>query len=103
MKEINVALIGCKFMGKAHSNAWKNAPHFFDLNLRPVMKVACDTNEEVLAEFAGHKHLLRVNLEPRGAGTVRIGRSMQSTRCADNDRSNVLLLQGTPRDAQVAS
>ena len=58
---------------------------------------------KLLAEFAGHKHLLRVNLEPRGAGTVRIGRSMQSTRCADNDRSNVLLLQGTPRDAQVAS
>lgn len=52
MKEINVALIGCKFMGKAHSNAWKNVPHFFDVNLRPVLKVACDTNEEVLADFA---------------------------------------------------
>ncbi len=52
MKEINVALIGCKFMGKAHSNAWKNAPHFFDMNLQPVMKVACDTNEQVLGEFA---------------------------------------------------
>ena len=52
MKEINVALIGCKFMGKAHSNAWKNVAHFFDLNVRPVLKVACDTNEQVLAEFA---------------------------------------------------
>ena len=52
MKEINVALIGCKFMGKAHSNAWKNAPHFFDMNLRPVLKVVCDTNEQVLGEFA---------------------------------------------------
>ena len=52
MKEINVALIGCKFMGKAHANAWKNVPHFFDLNLRPVLKVVCDTNEEVLHEFA---------------------------------------------------
>jgi len=52
MKEINVALIGCKFMGKAHSNAWKNAPHFFDLNLKPVLKVVCDTNEEVLGPFA---------------------------------------------------
>ena len=52
MKEINVALIGCKFMGKAHSNAWKNAPHFFDMNVQPVMKVACDTNEQVLGEFA---------------------------------------------------
>ncbi len=52
MKEINVALIGCKFMGKAHSNAWKNSPHFFDMDLQPVMKVACDTNEQVLGEFA---------------------------------------------------
>ena len=52
MKEINVALIGCKFMGKAHSNAWKNVPHFFDLNVRPVLKVVCDTNEQVLGEFA---------------------------------------------------
>jgi len=52
MKDINVALIGCKFMGKAHSNAWKNAPHFFDMNLRPVLKVVCDTNEQVLGEFA---------------------------------------------------
>ena len=52
MKEINVALIGCKFMGKAHTNAWKNAPHFFDMNVQPVLKVACDTNEQVLGEFA---------------------------------------------------
>jgi predicted dehydrogenase len=52
MREINVALIGCKFMGKAHSNAWKNAPHFFDMNVQPVLKVACDTNEQVLGEFA---------------------------------------------------
>ncbi|MDP6044637.1 MAG: Gfo/Idh/MocA family oxidoreductase [Phycisphaerae bacterium] len=52
MKEINVALIGCKFMGKAHSNAWKNAPHFFDMNLKPVLKVVCDTNEQVLGDFA---------------------------------------------------
>jgi len=52
MREINVALIGCRFMGKAHSNAWKNAPHFFDMNVQPVLKVACDTNEEVLGAFA---------------------------------------------------
>jgi len=52
MNEINVALIGCKFMGKAHSNAWANAPHFFDMDVTPVLKVVCDTNEQVLGEFA---------------------------------------------------
>ena len=52
MKEINVALIGCQFMGKAHSNAWKNVASFFDVNLKPVMKVACDLNENTLNDFA---------------------------------------------------
>lgn len=51
---INVALIGTKFMGKAHSNAWKNAPHFFDMNLRPVLKVACGQDEESLKTFAAN-------------------------------------------------
>ena len=39
MKTLNVALIGYKFMGKAHSNAWRQAPRFFDLKAKPRMKV----------------------------------------------------------------
>jgi len=30
-KTLNVGLIGYNFMGKAHSNAWRQAPRFFDL------------------------------------------------------------------------
>jgi predicted dehydrogenase len=52
VKELNVAIIGYKFMGKAHSNAWKNAPHFFDLPAKPVLKVACGRHEGPLQEFA---------------------------------------------------
>lgn len=52
MKELNVAIIGYKFMGKAHSNAWSNVTHFFDLGAKPVMKVACGRHEEPLREFA---------------------------------------------------
>jgi predicted dehydrogenase len=52
MKEVNVAIIGYKFMGKAHSNAWKNVTHFFDLNARPVLKVACGRQKGSLAKFA---------------------------------------------------
>ena len=52
MKEMNVAIIGYKFMGKAHSNAWKNVTNFFDLNIKPVLKVACGRHEEPLREFA---------------------------------------------------
>lgn len=40
MKTLNVAIIGTKFMGKAHSNAWLNAPRFFEMGIRPVLKVA---------------------------------------------------------------
>jgi predicted dehydrogenase len=52
MKTLNVGIIGHKFMGKAHSNAWKTAPYFFDLGIKPVMKVACGRNEEQLKKFA---------------------------------------------------
>lgn len=41
MPEINVALIGHRFMGKAHSNAYRQARRFFPGNLIPRMKVLC--------------------------------------------------------------
>ena len=52
MRTMNVAIIGTKFMGKAHSNAWLNAPRFFDMDIKPVLKVACAQNEAELKEFA---------------------------------------------------
>ena len=30
---LRVAMIGYAFMGAAHSQAWRTAPHFFDLPL----------------------------------------------------------------------
>lgn len=41
MKTINVGLIGTSFMGRAHSNAYKDVAAFFDLPANPDMKVAC--------------------------------------------------------------
>jgi predicted dehydrogenase len=52
MKTLNVGIVGYKFMGRAHSNAWKKAPLFFDLPARPVLKVACGRNRESLKAFA---------------------------------------------------
>ena len=40
-KTLNVGMIGYKFMGRAHSNAWLKADKFFDLKARPVLKVIC--------------------------------------------------------------
>ena len=53
MKTLNVGIIGYKFMGRAHSNAWIKAPLFFDTAVRPVLKVACGRHEEPLRAFAG--------------------------------------------------
>ena len=52
MQTLNVAIIGTKFMGKAHSNAWLNSPHFFDMGIKPVLKMACGQNEAELKAFA---------------------------------------------------
>lgn len=41
MSDVNFALIGYKFMGKAHSNAYRQLSHFFPGKLTPRMKVIC--------------------------------------------------------------
>jgi predicted dehydrogenase len=39
---INVGLVGYKFMGKAHSNAYRQVAHFFpDVAVRPVLHTLC--------------------------------------------------------------
>lgn len=47
-----IALIGQKFMGRAHSNAWGQAPKFFDLPLAPVMHTVSARDGADLATFA---------------------------------------------------
>jgi predicted dehydrogenase len=44
MTEVNVALIGYAFMGRAHSNAYRQVTPFFQPRLRPRMKVLCGRN-----------------------------------------------------------
>lgn len=41
MSEVNVALMGYKFMGKAHSSAYRQVRRFFQGKLEPRMKVIC--------------------------------------------------------------
>lgn len=50
--ELNVALIGQRFMGRAHSNAWRQVGRFFDLPLEPRMRVASARDADELARFA---------------------------------------------------
>ncbi len=51
-KQLNIGIVGYKFMGRAHSNAWKKAPLFFDVTRQPVLKVACGRHLESLQTFA---------------------------------------------------
>lgn len=50
---INVGIAGYKFMGRAHSNGFRQVTSFFpDVALRPVLKVACGRNRGAVEEFA---------------------------------------------------
>ena len=51
-KSINVGMIGYKFMGKAHSHAYRDVSMFFKTETIPVMKVICGRTEQALAEAA---------------------------------------------------
>jgi predicted dehydrogenase len=49
---LNIGLIGTKFMGRAHSNAWLNVAKFFDNDTVPVMHTVAGRNAAELEEFA---------------------------------------------------
>jgi predicted dehydrogenase len=51
-KTLNVALIGQGFMGRAHSNAYCQAPHFFELPFTLRRKVICGRNRGGLDKMA---------------------------------------------------
>ncbi len=44
-KKLNVAMIGYAFMGRAHSNGWRQVAHFMDPAYEPVLKVVCGRTE----------------------------------------------------------
>ena len=51
--KLNVAMIGYQFMGRAHSNAWRQVARFFDeAPYEPVLKVVCGRNAEAVAKAA---------------------------------------------------
>ncbi len=52
MPDINIALIGYKFMGKAHSNAYRQVNHFFPGKLKPRLKVICGRDRKELETAA---------------------------------------------------
>jgi len=49
---LGVALVGYAFMGAAHSQAWRTAPHFFDLPLHPELTVLAGRNQAAVDSAA---------------------------------------------------
>ena len=54
MKKLNIAMIGYGFMGRAHSNAWRQVRSFFEVPYEPVLKVICGRNETEVKRVANH-------------------------------------------------
>ena len=52
MTEIGVGLVGYKFMGRVHSNAYRQVARFFDADPIPRMRVLCGRNEGAVREAA---------------------------------------------------
>jgi predicted dehydrogenase len=52
MPEVNVALIGYAFMGRAHSNAYRQVGPFLNPRLKPRLKVLCGRNARAVGEAA---------------------------------------------------
>ncbi len=51
-KKLNIGMVGYGFMGRAHSNAFSQVSHFFDLKHQPVLKAACARDAGKLKGFA---------------------------------------------------
>ena len=51
-KKLNIAMIGYQFMGRAHSNAWRQVSKIFDPPFEPVMKVICGRDEAAVKQAA---------------------------------------------------
>lgn len=50
--QVNIALLGSKFMGRTHSNAWLKVAKFFPVDPEPVMHTVAARDPDELASFA---------------------------------------------------
>lgn len=53
-KPLNVGLIGYGFMGRTHTNAYRQVGKFFKLGYEPVLKAVCARNATKIKEFAAN-------------------------------------------------
>jgi predicted dehydrogenase len=51
-RRLNVAMLGTKFMGRAHAHAWRTAGRFFDLPTEPGLRIVAGRDAEATRTFA---------------------------------------------------
>lgn len=52
MKKLNIGVVGYGLMGRTHTNAYRQAPRFFDLEYEPVLKAICGRDDARGKAFA---------------------------------------------------
>ena len=52
--KLNIGLVGAGFMGRTHSNAFRQAGEFFKLDTEPVLKAVATRNAQGAADFAAN-------------------------------------------------
>lgn len=52
-KPLRIGLVGYGFMGRTHSNAYRQVNHFFDVEHQPELKAICGRDEAKVRAFAG--------------------------------------------------
>jgi predicted dehydrogenase len=53
-KALNIGVVGYGFMGRTHSNAFLQAPRFFDVPYQPVLQAVCARNPDRAKAFAAN-------------------------------------------------
>ena len=53
-KKLNIGLVGYGFMGRTHTNAFLQAPRYFDVPFEPVLKAVSARNQQRLEAFAAN-------------------------------------------------
>src|ERR1044071_6211184 len=71
MKKLNIGMVGYGFMGRTHSNAFRQAPRFFDVPYEPVLKTLCARNKARADAFAAKWGYESVATDWRGGGEAK--------------------------------
>ena len=87
-KPLNIGLVGYGFMGRTHSNAFLQAPRYFDLPYKPVLKAVAARNKDRVQAFASTGVTSR--RRPTGAPSLTAATSMSSTSRARTTRTQRL-------------